>query len=92
MMSAIPAVPKNTWKEMNVTVFGMGRSGQAAADLLLDRGSTVTLIEEHPRPELEALKTTYEGKGARMYIGGSLEPALSQAELLVVSPGISKKP
>jgi len=73
-----------------VTVFGMGRSGQAAADLLLDRGSNVTLIEEHPRPELEVLKNTYEQRGARICIGGNLESALSQSELLVVSPGVPK--
>jgi len=73
-----------------VTVFGMGRSGQSAADLLLDRGSNVTLVEEHPRPELEVLKDTYEQRGARICIGGNLESALSQAELLVVSPGVSK--
>ena len=73
-----------------MTVFGMGRSGQSAADLLLDRGSNVTLVEEHPRPELEVLKDTYEQRGARICIGGNLESALSQAELLVVSPGVSK--
>jgi UDP-N-acetylmuramoylalanine--D-glutamate ligase len=75
---------------MSVTVFGMGRSGQSAADLLLDRGSNVTLVEEHPRPELEVWKDTYEQRGARICIGGNLETALSQAELLVVSPGVSK--
>ena len=73
-----------------MTVFGMGRSGQSAADLLLDRGSNVTLVEEHPRPELEVWKDTYEQRGARICIGGNLETALSQAELLVVSPGVSK--
>jgi len=89
-MKATPVVPMSNWKEVSVTVFGMGRSGQAAADLLLDRGSNVTLIEEHPRPELEVLKNTYEQRGARICIGGNLESALSQSELLVVSPGVPK--
>jgi UDP-N-acetylmuramoylalanine--D-glutamate ligase len=83
-------LPMSNWKEMSVTVFGMGRSGQSAADLLLDRGSNVTLVEEHSRPELEVWKDTYEQRGARICIGGNLETALSQAELLVVSPGVSK--
>ncbi len=73
-----------------MTVFGMGRSGQSAADLLLDRGSNVTLVEEHPRPELEVLKDTYEQRGARLCFGRNLESALIQAELLVVSPGVSQ--
>ncbi len=89
-MSATPAVPISTWKGTNVTVFGMGRSGQAAADLLLDRGATVTLVEEHSRPELEVIREAYEQRGARISIGDHLEPILNQTELLVVSPGVSK--
>jgi UDP-N-acetylmuramoylalanine--D-glutamate ligase len=89
-VNTTPVLPMSTWKEMSVTVFGMGRSGQSAADLLLDRGSNVTLVEEHPRPELEVWKDTYEQRGARICIGDNLETALSQAELLVVSPGVSK--
>jgi UDP-N-acetylmuramoylalanine--D-glutamate ligase len=89
-VNTTPVLPMSNWKEMSVTVFGMGRSGQSATDLLLDRGSNVTLVEEHPRPELEVLKDTYEQRGARICIGGNLESALSQAELLVVSPGVSK--
>ena len=89
-MDASLVMPRNNWKEMNVTVFGMGRSGQAAADLLLDQGSQVTLIEEQSRPELDELKQAYEQRGARICIGESLESALSQAELFVLSPGVSK--
>ncbi len=89
-MSATPAIPISTWKESNVTVFGMGRSGQAAADVLLDRGSNVTLVEEHSRPELEVVKSTYKERGARIYVGGNLESILNQSDLLVVSPGVPK--
>lgn len=89
-MNAIPAVPVSTWEGKNVTVFGMGRSGQAATDLLLDRGSNVTLIEEHHRPEYEGLREAYEQRGARICIGGNLGSVLSQSELLVVSPGVSQ--
>ncbi len=80
----------NRWREMNVTVFGMGRSGQAAADLLLDKGSKVTLIEEQARPAFDAIAETYEQRGVRVCIGGNLESALSHAELIVLSPGVSK--
>jgi len=84
-----PVLPITNWTQMNVTVFGMGRSGQSAADLLLDRGAVVTLVEEHPRPDLEVLRATYEQRGARICFGGNLESVLSQSELLVVSPGVS---
>ena len=71
-----------------MTVFGMGRSGQSAADLLLDRGSNVTLFEEHPGPEIKALRANYEQRGASLCFGDNLEPVLRSAELLVVSPGV----
>ncbi len=87
-MDAISAVPMSAWSETSVTVFGMGRSGQAAADLLLDRGSKVTLIEEHHRPEYEGLRKAYEQRGARICIGGNVASVLNQSELLVVSPGV----
>lgn len=41
-------VPMSKWVGANVTVFGMGRSGQAAADLLLDQGANVIIIEAQP--------------------------------------------
>jgi UDP-N-acetylmuramoylalanine--D-glutamate ligase len=90
-MSATPVVPMTNWKETSVTVFGMGRSGLAAADLLLDRGSTVTLVEEHPRQDLEVVRDSYSQRGARVCFGGDLDPALNHAALLVVSPGVPKE-
>ena len=74
-----------------MTVIGMGRSGLAAADLLLDRGSTVTLVEEQPRQDLELVRAAYEQRGARVCFGGGFEDAVSQADLLVVSPGVPKE-
>ena len=88
--NATLVVSMKNWKDMRVTVFGMGRSGQAAADLLLDRGSQVTLVEEQQRPDLQLLKETYEERGAHIYIGDHLESSLRQTDLLVVSPGVSK--
>jgi len=89
-MKATPVVPMSNWKGANVTVFGMGRSGQAAADLLLDQGGNVTIIEEHPSLELVSLRRTYEQRGAHICFGENLESAVSQSELLVVSPGVPK--
>ena len=74
-----------------MTVVGMGRSGLAAADLLMDRGSTVTLVEEQPRQDLEMVRDVYEQRGARVFFGGEWGEALRQADLLVVSPGVPKE-
>ncbi len=81
-------LPMTNWKKTNVAVMGMGRSGQSAADLLLDQGSNVILVEEHPRPELEGLKEEYERRGAQICFGNHMESILSQVALLVVSPGV----
>ena len=88
-MSSTLAVPMSSWKDKNVTVFGMGRSGQAAADLLLDRGAKVTLIEERSPSELEPLIESYKQRGVRVVVGENLELGLKNSELLVVSPGVS---
>jgi UDP-N-acetylmuramoylalanine--D-glutamate ligase len=87
-VNTTPVLPMTNWKKMSVTVLGMGRSGQSAADLLLDRGSNVTLVEEHPGPEIKALRDNYEQRGARLCFGSNLESVLGSAELLVVSPGV----
>lgn len=87
-VNATPVLPMTNWKETSVTVLGMGRSGRSAADLLLNLGASVTLVEEHPQPDLEGLRTDYEQRGARLCFGGALESVLSPADLLVVSPGV----
>ena len=87
-VNVTPVLPIAHWQEKNVTVLGMGRSGRSAADLLLDRGAHVTLVEEYPQSDLEGLKADYEQRGARLCFGGGLEAVLSPADLLVVSPGV----
>ncbi len=87
-VNTTPVIPMTNWKETSVTVLGMGRSGRSAADLLLDLGASVTLVEEHPQPDFEGLRIDYEQRGARFCLGGDLESVLSPADLLVVSPGV----
>ncbi len=67
---------------------GMGRSGQSAANLLLDQGSHVTVVEEHRLPEHEALAEEYIRRGAQVCFGSHLDMVLSRIDLLVVSPGV----
>lgn len=69
-----------------VAVVGLGASGIAAARLCLARGATVVGHDEAKalRPELTAL--TNDGVGLRL--GAIAEGALSDADLVVVSPGV----
>jgi UDP-N-acetylmuramoylalanine--D-glutamate ligase len=83
-----PELPTINWMQAHVAVLGMGRSGQSAADLLLDRGATVTLVEEQPRSDLEVLRAKYRARVANMFFGGNDASFLAQVEVLVVSPGV----
>lgn len=85
-----PWFPITSWQGKRVTVFGFGRSGRAAADLLLQLGARVVIIEEHPSPECEVLRGEYERQGARIFVQDQVKEGLRDLELLVVSPGIPK--
>ena len=92
-MEAVKAktvLPISNWHEVPVTVFGMGRSGRAAADLLLDLGAEVTIVEEQTFPELEATALDYRQRGAQIFLGGNVEKGLKNADIVVLSPGVSK--
>ncbi len=71
-----------------VVVVGLGASGIAAARLCAARGATVTGTDEKTRekasPELLAL----EPDGIRLALGGHADAGLSQADLIVISPGV----
>jgi UDP-N-acetylmuramoylalanine--D-glutamate ligase len=85
-----PVLPITSWKGKRVTVFGLGRSGRAAADLLLDLGAVVTIVEEHSSPDYELASAEYGLRGAQVFLGDRVAEGLRDLELLVVSPGVSK--
>ncbi len=89
-VSAELNVPSVTWSGTTVTIVGMGKSGQSAADLLLDRGAAVTLMDERFDTDLETLKVRYEQRGARVLLGGGSDHLAEYTDLVVVSPGIPK--
>jgi UDP-N-acetylmuramoylalanine--D-glutamate ligase len=68
-----------------VVVVGGGRSGVAAVELLRTRGAAVTLTDLKSRlPEEARLLAA----GARLALGGHPVDLLTQADLIVVSPGV----
>jgi len=69
-------------------VLGLGESGLAAATLLLDEGSAVTVLDQHDTPELRARAAVLQARGAEVLLGASSRSGPSPT-VAVVSPGIA---
>ncbi len=72
----------------HVTVLGAGKSGLAAAGLLLRRGAKVFLSESKDTKELETNCSALKQKGFDYETGGHTDKALESSDLVVISPGI----
>src|SRR5262249_41064778 len=81
-------VPWGKGEFRSVLVYGLGRSGRAAARFLLDRGVAVTGVDEKPRAKLDLGEL---GDDPRISIlAGREPPAMPGGEFdaVVVSPGV----
>jgi UDP-N-acetylmuramoylalanine--D-glutamate ligase len=68
-----------------VTVVGAARSGVAAAELLVHRGAAVTLTDVRDQIDhADELRAA----GVKLELGGHVEPTLTGADLVVLSPGV----
>jgi UDP-N-acetylmuramoylalanine--D-glutamate ligase len=78
------------WKEKGkeIAVLGLGRSGIAAARLLLSRGIKVYASETESGPELEKRTAPLGRVGASVQLGGHDLMRIKRAAAVVVSPGI----
>jgi UDP-N-acetylmuramoylalanine--D-glutamate ligase len=75
-----------------VVIVGLGKSGLAAARLCLRRGATVVATDGKPRGALSDEALALEGLGATLVPGGHAEARMSEADLVVVSPGVPALP
>jgi UDP-N-acetylmuramoylalanine--D-glutamate ligase len=75
-----------------VVVVGLGRSGVAAASLLLDRGARVVAADAAPREEASAAALALEARGATLALGGHPDALFEAADLAVISPGVPSFP
>jgi len=75
-----------------VVVVGLGKSGLAAARLCLRRGATVVATDDKPRAALSSEALALEGLGATLVAGGHTAARTSDADLIVVSPGVPRLP
>ena len=78
------------WKERGkeVAVLGLGRSGIAAARLLLSRGIKVYASETDSGPELEKRTAPLGRSGASVQLGGHDLMRIKRSAAVIVSPGI----
>ena len=76
------------YKGRHVAVLGLGRSGEAAAALLLDNGADVTVLDSgDPAPRREtAMKLS--SRGARVVLGDDALRCAQDFDFAVLSPGI----
>jgi UDP-N-acetylmuramoylalanine--D-glutamate ligase len=68
------------------TVIGLGRSGIAAAKLLIKHGYIVTLSDSNHSVDLETQKQVLETLGINVKLGDKFTPTTE--DLIVVSPGV----
>lgn len=76
----------------SAVVIGLGRSGVAAANLLLARGARVCVTDASPRDQLGDAAIALENKGAELVAGGHPEAIFARADLVIISPGVPSFP
>ena len=69
-------------------VVGLGRTGVAAAELLLARGARVIGADGAPRERASASTLALADRGVELALGGPPDAVLGRADLVVVSPGV----
>lgn len=75
-------------RNKKISVIGLGLSGLAAADYLLNLGARVTGVDRKPPEELGPELQPLLDKGLSLSGGGRRDEAFTRAELIVVSPGV----
>jgi len=76
----------------HVVVIGLGASGVAAARLCARRGATVVASDAKPREALSDEARSLESVGIRIFPGTGPGQILSEADIVVVSPGVPPSP
>ena len=69
-------------------VVGLGKTGEALCDFLLQHGAHVKVSEKKTREELGPEITDWENKGILIETGKHAEASFIEADLIVPSPGV----
>ena len=71
-----------------ITVVGLGKSGMAVARFCRRQGARVIVTDTGARAQFEAEAQTLEALGVDLEFGGHQPATFSQADLVVLSPGV----
>ncbi len=77
---------RSPWQELRVLVAGIGRSGIAATDALLERGASVTALDASTSTTVTEAATMLELLGAQVRLGPDAA-TVPDVDLVVTSPG-----
>jgi UDP-N-acetylmuramoylalanine--D-glutamate ligase len=80
------------FKGKRVTVVGLARSGVAAARALDALGAVVTVTDKKPLDRLAAEVASLASDRIRVEAGGHPDRVFTEADLIVLSPGVPKIP
>ena len=72
----------------HAAVLGLGRSGEAAARLLLDSGARVTVLDSGDPAPRRATADLLSSRGARVVLGNDALRCAQEFDFAVLSPGI----
>jgi len=73
-------------------IVGLGRTGEAVAGFLLDRGARVMITESRPEAALGPAAALWKERGVTLEAGGHRLETFLGADLIVPSPGASSLP
>ncbi len=77
----------NTFKDKNIVVVGLARSGTGAANLLSALGANVTVTDDKNRSALE-VNIKRLSSSVKVVTDGNPTEAFDTADLIVISPGV----
>ena len=76
-------------KDKNIVVVGLGRTGLASATFLQQQGARVLVSDTASEKELGDAGNTLRQLGVRMETGSHRAASFQNADLIVISPGVS---
>jgi UDP-N-acetylmuramoylalanine--D-glutamate ligase len=84
----MPVSISNPYRDQRVAVLGLGRSGEAAARLLADRGARVTTLESGEAATFSSKTAALNALGVDTVFGEAANTCDSSFDLAVISPGL----
>lgn len=76
------------FKDKNITIVGLARSGLACANLLHSLGAYVRVTDINDNTQTRSFAVRLSSKDIQVELGGHSEYFIRQAELVIISPGV----